>query len=765
MRPYASLILDSFREAFVSRTLLILLVPITLLLLVVAPFGVREDVATKLTVRDLTAPVKLLRMMRAEENESGAAPGKHLWSLLTEEERGEFEEILEGEQSDNRRFRNPFIIRRTLNRLIGLPEFYNADAWKSVELDNDTQELVDRDVASLGKIELQRRNRLLLEAAYPDLIASGGATVVVHYLGFDFTDPLPLGGRSVRKLIGDLIVPMISTILAGNIAVFVAILVTSPIIPQLFDPGSLSLLFSKPIVRSLAFLSKFGGGCAYILLCSAYLNVGIWLILGLRYGIWNAGWWTTIPVFLFLFAVYYSVSAAAGVIWRHPIVAIACATLFWLLGFGVAVTERIYFAWLIMPRQTMRIVESGGEQLAVTRGGEVRLATENSQQWETIDSGFGPTNAGMMGPLLLDTDEGRRVLFAWRMPWQGLFDQLELKVYSKTGGQWELAKGVLLPRGTIALLQTPKGDVVTVSRENIFRLNRFLADESDKGISTGFFLKLPRFGKPAAEPIGPTGWELHGPSAAAIDPQTGRIVVYDAGRVIVCVPTEEGGYEVLAERNVFESRGQGGAVAIGGDTVVSVVVDGDVVELDATTLKQRRVFRRESTSQPRSVVAVASGKAFAINYHNKTAYLLDPRVKSAEQAMRKPRWLPQRSIDAVGVDLDGKLRVVHDYRYVSVYDVEKEERVASRAAPMKMYEKVYFYVIAPIEWVIPQPGELKNTALYLISGEETLDGDINRPDIEAARESLSPWKPVISSGVFLVLMLGLTCLYIERQDY
>ena len=108
-----------------------------------------------------------------------------------------------------------------------------------------------------------------------------------------------------------------------------AILVTAPIIPKCSIPVSLSLLLSKPVSRSLMFLAKFVGGCAFILINVTYLIVGLWAIVGLRLGIWSQGLLLCIPIFLFLFAIYYSVSAFSGVVWRNAVVCVVMTVVFW----------------------------------------------------------------------------------------------------------------------------------------------------------------------------------------------------------------------------------------------------------------------------------------------------------------------------------------------------------------------------------------------------------------------------------------------------
>jgi hypothetical protein len=77
------------------------------------------------------------------------------------------------------------------------------------------------------------------------------------------------------------------------------------------------------------FLTKFAGGCAFILLNAAYFVIGLWLIVGLRFGIWSTRMLLCIPVFLFLFSIYYAVSSLAGVLWRNAVVCIVVTVLFW----------------------------------------------------------------------------------------------------------------------------------------------------------------------------------------------------------------------------------------------------------------------------------------------------------------------------------------------------------------------------------------------------------------------------------------------------
>lgn len=122
---------------------------------------------------------------------------------------------------------------------------------------------------------------------------------------------------------------------------FVALVVTSPIIPETYKSGSVELLLSKPVSRPLLFLAKFTGACSFVFLNIVYLLVGIWLIVGLRLELWDARLLLAIPVFLFYFVIFYCVSALSGLIWRNAIVSLALTMIFWGACIFVAQSKHV----------------------------------------------------------------------------------------------------------------------------------------------------------------------------------------------------------------------------------------------------------------------------------------------------------------------------------------------------------------------------------------------------------------------------------------
>src|SRR5678815_4045367 len=131
-------------------------------------------------------------------------------------------------------------------------------------------------------------------------------------------------------------------------------------------------LLSKPISRSLLFLTKFAGGCAFILLNAAYFIVGLWLILGLRFDLWSGRLLLSIPIFLFLFAIYYAVSSLAGVLWRNAVVSIVVTILFWAACFAVGTTKTVLEETWLNSSRHMKLISAGDSLFGVTEQGQVQ---------------------------------------------------------------------------------------------------------------------------------------------------------------------------------------------------------------------------------------------------------------------------------------------------------------------------------------------------------------------------------------------------------
>jgi ABC-type transport system involved in multi-copper enzyme maturation permease subunit len=119
------------------------------------------------------------------------------------------------------------------------------------------------------------------------------------------------------------------------IALLLSAVITAFFIPNMLRKGTVDLLVVKPIHRTTLLLYKYVGGLAFIFLNTSFVVVGIWLVLGLRTGMWGTGFLASILVITFQFALYYAVSTLFGVLTRSPIVAILMSGLAWVVFVGV----------------------------------------------------------------------------------------------------------------------------------------------------------------------------------------------------------------------------------------------------------------------------------------------------------------------------------------------------------------------------------------------------------------------------------------------
>jgi ABC-type transport system involved in multi-copper enzyme maturation permease subunit len=119
--------------------------------------------------------------------------------------------------------------------------------------------------------------------------------------------------------------------LGAWIAIMVSIIITAFFVPNMLRKGTIDLLLVKPIHRTTLLVYKFVGGLAFIFLNTSFVVLGIWLVLGLRSGVWATGFLWSIPILTFFFAILYSISTLFSVLTESPIVAILATGLAWVV--------------------------------------------------------------------------------------------------------------------------------------------------------------------------------------------------------------------------------------------------------------------------------------------------------------------------------------------------------------------------------------------------------------------------------------------------
>ncbi len=112
---------------------------------------------------------------------------------------------------------------------------------------------------------------------------------------------------------------------------FLSIFSVSSFIPNMLEKGSIDLLLSKPVSRSQIIWGKFLGGSLMVFVNVAYLVIGIWFLIGLKFGIWEAGLLWTIFAITFTFMVIYSMIILVGILTRSSVLAMMLSYLIFFI--------------------------------------------------------------------------------------------------------------------------------------------------------------------------------------------------------------------------------------------------------------------------------------------------------------------------------------------------------------------------------------------------------------------------------------------------
>jgi hypothetical protein len=783
VRPYFAILKDSFREALASRVMLVTLIGIVAVLALLAPFGLDVGTATQLRRGEVSNPERLLRRL-TEESDTDGTPIAHLWSLLPVTRQEEIREWLAPEQEADvpahhrggHRMQRRVVDR--LNDLIDHEEFYREDVWADIDAGEEAEKLIAD--SGLDEEDVQRRNLLLLAAVFPRSIdIEDSYAFSLTYGTAVVQGPIPLTPTQFEPIFDQILIGVVSTFL-GFFGVFGCLLVTAGLIPRTFEPGEISLLLSKPVRRSMLFVVKFFGGCAFTLLYSTVLVCGIWVLLGTRLGYWRHGLLWCIPVYVFLFMIYYAVSAVAGAIWRNSIVALSLVVVFWIVVTVVGVTQEALKENLINQRGIKEIVSVGSEILTVDGEKNTWAWEDSSSTWRKV---FRKPPDGMGGLAQLFFGSDQRFL--------PVYDQTNDRILavqqtvSRFGGMgssqlvtgsadddWERIPLAQLPEFVPTVLVGNDGRIILPGRNNIYQF----VGQSEKArqqaeflsrISGGFlgggakaFEEIPLEGLP----------ERADDFVAAINPLTNNIWLFSDRTLQRLDVADDGKYFVGPSRE-FDSRDGAAVLTVAGNHVLLGRPSGDVTVLEATSLEEVTSLALSPGVQPRSASAASDGSILAFVASNNWVYLFDARTKSIS-AWESPL---NGSCSTVAFGLDNQLLAADGRLAVKEYAgdaVSSTEQNEWSEAPTWVYQ-MYDYGIVPAWTVLPKPAQLDDCVKYVMGQQrvslmprsnERAAGAVDNDPLQLA-EDFNPWQVVRDNALFVLVMLSLGCFYISRRDF
>jgi ABC-type transport system involved in multi-copper enzyme maturation permease subunit len=130
-------------------------------------------------------------------------------------------------------------------------------------------------------------------------------------------------GQGAQDLIEDLFhfikMGLVIPLYGGGL--FLAIFSASGLIPSMLEKGTAELIISKPISRPELILGRFFGGILMVLLNIAYLIFFLWILFGIKFGLWEPDFLLTIFTITYAFATLYSLIILIGILTRSSIFA------------------------------------------------------------------------------------------------------------------------------------------------------------------------------------------------------------------------------------------------------------------------------------------------------------------------------------------------------------------------------------------------------------------------------------------------------------
>ena len=774
MRAYLAIITDCFHEALASRVLWMLLALITLLLLILLPLGYGEKMTEGVDDNTVSDWPRFALHLRKESITNPKSPANHILGILDPQVRNrllEFELPTEGDPEVLEWMTFFPRLQQALTKSMQSDDFYRKEVWDANPmLTDEGRKLAELEPGEITSQQIRRRNRLAFEAAFPQFVtASPPVTLYLKY-GTASTWPIPLPADQFRS-------ELLSWFLfglrwgVGPIGVVIAILVTASMIPQIFDPGSLNLLLSKPISRSLMFLSKYLGGCMFILINASYLITGLWCILGLRFGIWENKILLAIPIYVFIFAIYYAVSALVGVVWRSPIMAIIVGILFWMLCFGVEFTHSLCKYWGFDKWGITQILDADGTILTVNELGFTNAWDDEQRTWKQVFESDRQRSPELLFPLMILPVN--RLLPELR-PAGPIYDARRDRLLSihyatatesavvnvgRRDDNWESQTGAAPPASTLKLLQDSQGKLTVIARTGIYRVQGDPGTQRKPVAIFGFDIPLSA-GSPfqSADPTPPV--ILTPPADAAINQSTDHLVTFSRSELNV-LRLEGKRYQHVKQRKLDIDLKTGVALGAGGDTILLASADGRLRVLSASTLEERHERRLEGNNAPRFITSSPSGRWFSIVFQNGALWLYDAQ----QQNFVKPRINGQGTISAATMPDDDALLVADHLTRVTHYDLN-DFRIIKRWQPSQtVASRLFYYGLVPVYTVCPKPGRLDLVTNYFITGKETSGTTLSIGDLSMAQAELNPWQPIWSSLGFTAVLLLISCIYIERQEF
>lgn len=804
-RPYLAIIKDAFRATIASKVLYVMFGLIALVLLVLAPLHLRETLDWELSsfglqpvaneiVREIVDKKDLPRQpvvariwerLPSDSQEiyleaakkAKPAPSTDASEPNEAAEAGKAVEIEIGSssaESGRRRGQGSSredidLARRLaddLNTLMKDRQFYDAEVWKTQVLRSEAQELVDEGLDKLTDVRAARLNRLLLNNSLKSMPIPGKSSAKVYYAIWHMSFiPAEVTRFQVVSFVNG-VLRLILDKFVLSLGILIAIIVTANMIPETFEAGSLNLLLSKPIHRFGLLFSKFLGGTIFVAMCGTILFLGIYLWMGLGLGLWDRATLFSIPLYVVVFAIYFSVSVFVGLLYRSAIVSVVLTGVFWAACFAIGTTNN-FFASSAENQQLAWGREIDGEVFAINKFAEVYqikgqtlepIPRSNSNM--SPDEQMGLAIAKNMANLpaspfcepIVDP-ASKRVLIAFSNP-LGLPGIPKSQLSISNPGKTLFNDYVLYD--SLAVFASETGPLLVSSGGRISRL-----DLSKVGTAPAATAGTrPTISDDMLTPLGPDRRiDLREASRVDYNPTRNEFAML-AGNTLYVMAWRDQEYRLAREIEVdsgSDRRGMSSHVTFGQDHIAVAFGNARAFVFEADALKQVAAFQPEFRSPPISLRGDKTSGRIGILHRNGRLWMWDPTSPESLKLASVPR---QGAISGFTFD-NGQITICHNIDRIS--KISPNGSFESTHAPSGGFLlNAYRYVLRPVYSAFPKPGEFYRLVDYLSSTRDARY-DANM-DLREVDEHKDPWSPLRSGLYFMALMLGISWIYFSRLD-
>jgi len=126
-------------------------------------------------------------------------------------------------------------------------------------------------------------------------------------------------GEDVQRLVRQVHAAIAAFLFTAGM--FLAVFASAGLIPAVFEPGRIELLLSKPVERYHILVGRYIGNLLVIATNVFYLVFAVWVIFGVKTGVWTVGFLWSSVLIVFIFAVLLTVVVLVGVLWESAVVA------------------------------------------------------------------------------------------------------------------------------------------------------------------------------------------------------------------------------------------------------------------------------------------------------------------------------------------------------------------------------------------------------------------------------------------------------------